>query len=87
MRKNVVYNMYVAKSIICFLIKESKMSKGMDMAKISESDKKIRMIIGGFLVLGVALGLNKLFFVIIGGALIASGFTGLCPLIKFLDKK
>ena len=63
------------------------MAKDIDMAKLSEVDKKIRMIIGAVLVLGVALGLNQLFFVIMGGLLIASGFTGLCPLIKFLDKK
>ena len=62
------------------------MAKDIDMTKLSEVDKKLRMIIGSVLVIGVALGLNQLFFVIMGGLLFASGFTGLCPLVKFLGK-
>lgn len=57
------------------------------MKKISEVEKKIRMIIGGAILAGVLLGLNQLYFVIIGGLLVASSYTGQCALIKYLDKK
>lgn len=63
------------------------MPNGIDLAKISESDKKFRLIVGGVLVGGAALGLNQLFFVLIGGLLLASGFTGLCAISKFINKK
>jgi hypothetical protein len=59
-----------------------------EMKKISELDKKIRMVIGGVLIAGVVIGAGQLFFVIIGGLLIASGYTGQCALSKYLgDKK
>lgn len=63
------------------------MANGIEMSKISEGDKTFRIIVGGALVGGAALGLNKLFFVIIGGLLLASGFTGLCAVSSFLGKK
>lgn len=61
-------------------------SFNIEMSKVSEPDKKFRMVIGGVLIAGVVLGLNQLFFVIIGGLLVASGYTGKCALMKFLNK-
>jgi hypothetical protein len=58
----------------------------LEMSKISELDKKFRMVIGGVLIAGVVLGLNNLFFLLVGCLLVASGYVGKCALLKFLNK-
>lgn len=58
----------------------------LEMSKISELDKKFRMVVGGVLIAGVVLSLNDLFFLLVGGLLVASGYIGKCALVKFLNK-
>ena len=64
-----------------------KAQKGFETVKISEFEKKFRILIGAVLVGGSALGLNQIFFLVIGALLLVSGFMGQCAIAKFLDTK